>query len=497
MASTSATTTATTRPTSSASGYQQTGDLPITVVRHSENLGYGGNQQAGYRWAIDNGFDIVVLLHGDGQYAPEFLPEIVKPLERGDADAVFGSRMMTKGGALDGGMPLYKVLGNTILTKMQNAVVGEHLSEWHSGYRAYSVDTLRDLPFEQLTGDYNFDTQIILQLHEARKRIVELPIPTFYGEEISYVNGMKYARQCAVDVGKYRLQKMGLGKGDMAFATNASGDDAVGADPERVQAHVLDFMRRRPPSRVLDLGCGDGALGAELRAMGHTVVGVDHVKVDGVAEHLDQLVVADLDDGIPAEAGTGFDVVVAVDVIGYLRDPEALLRQAADRLREAGTLLVGVPNFGHWYPRARVAVGRFDYDQRGILDRGHLRFFTRSSATRTFAAAGLQVRRAEPIGVPVDLLARRSSGKLGGSRLAQALQARRPRRPQGRSPAVRLPVPLRAPGRRTRVRTSGSRGEDRPAEVLRLGALGEGAAEAGLVVVSRSFTPRRAMSSAV
>src|SRR3954447_17322965 len=71
-------------------GYQQTGDLPITVVRHGENLGYGGNQQAGYRWAIDNGYDIVVLLHADGQYAPEFLPQIVKPLERGDADAVFG-----------------------------------------------------------------------------------------------------------------------------------------------------------------------------------------------------------------------------------------------------------------------------------------------------------------------------------------------------------------------------------------------------------------------
>ena len=85
-------------------GYQQAvGDLPITVVRHPRNLGYGGNQQAGYRWAIDQGYDIVVLLHADGQYAPEFLPEIIKPLERGEADAVFGSRMMTPGGARRGG----------------------------------------------------------------------------------------------------------------------------------------------------------------------------------------------------------------------------------------------------------------------------------------------------------------------------------------------------------------------------------------------------------
>lgn len=192
-------------------GYQHAiGDMPITVQRHERNLGYGGNQQAGYRWAIEQGFDIVVLLHGDGQYAPEFLPEIVKPLESGEADAVFGSRMMVRGEARRGGMPLYKFLGNTVLTKIQNIVAGEHLSEWHSGYRAYSVATLAELPFERISADYNFDTQIILQLHNARKRIVELPIPTFYGEEISYVNGMRYARQCIIDVVRYRAGRMRL-----------------------------------------------------------------------------------------------------------------------------------------------------------------------------------------------------------------------------------------------------------------------------------------------
>lgn len=192
-------------------GYQHsTGDLPITVQRHERNLGYGGNQQAGYRWAIEQGLDIVVLLHGDGQYAPEFLPDIVKPLESGEADAVFGSRMMVPGEARRGGMPLYKFVGNTILTRIQNALAGAHLSEWHSGYRAYSVATLAELPFESISPDYNFDTQIILLLQQAGKRIVELPIPTFYGDEISYVNGMKYARQCIIDVVRYRLDRMRL-----------------------------------------------------------------------------------------------------------------------------------------------------------------------------------------------------------------------------------------------------------------------------------------------
>lgn len=381
-------------------GYQQAvGDLPLTVVRHPRNLGYGGNQQAGYRWAIEQGFDIVVLLHADGQYAPEFLPEIVKPLETGEADAVFGSRMMIPGGARKGGMPLYKVVGNTILTRMQNLVVGEHLSEWHSGYRAYSVPTLSDLPFELLSPDYNFDTQIILQLHEAKKRIVELPIPTFYGEEISYVNGMRYARQCAIDVARYRAHKIGLGGGEMAFSSPLPASGLVA--PDRVQGEILKLLRGRKAMRVLDLGCGDGTLADHLRTAGHTVVGVDRLKHDDIASRLDRFVEADLEQELPAEVGDGFDVVVCADVLGHVRDPERLLRRAVARLRPGGSILVSVPNFGHWYPRVRVLAGRFDYDQRGLLDRQHLRFFTRRSALRAFGAAGLGVRRAASVGLPI------------------------------------------------------------------------------------------------
>jgi SAM-dependent methyltransferase len=390
------------------------------VVRHTANLGYGGNQQAGYRWAIEQGFDIVVLLHADGQYAPEFLPEIVKPLERGEADAVFGSRMMTAGGARRGGMPLYKVVGNTILTRMQNAVVGEHLTEWHSGYRAYSVATLSEIPFEQLSGDYNFDTQIILQLHEAKKRIVELPIPTFYGEEISYVNGMKYARQCATDVVRYRAHKMGLGSGEMAF--NSAAEDFDDEDFERVHSRILSILGSQPPSRILDLGCGDGALDEQLRELGHHVVGVDRVKPESVGTRLDQFVEADLERGLPDDVGTDFDVVIAIDVLGHVRDPEALLREGAARLRRGGSMLVSVANFAHWSPRARIAVGRFGYDRRGILDAQHLRFFTRAGAQRCFESAGLAIRRTESVGLPVALLMRRSSGGHRTPGGAQTLQ---------------------------------------------------------------------------
>ena len=172
-------------------GYKQVDGrrLPLEVLRNPLNVGYGGNQKIGYTWAIEHDLDIVVLLHADGQYAPELLPEIVAPLERGDADAVFGSRMMTPGGARKGGMPIYKLIGNKVLSTIENRLAGAELSEWHSGYRAYSVAALRDVPFLDNADGYHFDTQIIIQFHEAGKRIAEIPIPTYYGDEISYVNG--------------------------------------------------------------------------------------------------------------------------------------------------------------------------------------------------------------------------------------------------------------------------------------------------------------------
>ena len=185
--------------------------LPTTVVRHLENRGYGGNQKSGYQMAISRGLDIIVLLHADGQYAPEILPEIVAPIVDGEADAVFGSRMMVPGSARAGGMPLYKYVGNRILTASENRILGTSLSEFHSGYRAYSVAALAEIPFEENTDDFDFDTQIIIQLVAAEKRIVEIPIPTYYGDEICYVDGVKYAKNVMRDVVVYRTSQMGFG----------------------------------------------------------------------------------------------------------------------------------------------------------------------------------------------------------------------------------------------------------------------------------------------
>ena len=176
------------------------------IISLYKNLGYGGNQKIGYYYAIKNNFDYVVLLHGDGQYAPEYLPDILNKFEEKEKiSAVFGSRMLKKGSALKGGMPLYKFVGNKILTFAQNLLLDVKLSEFHSGYRAYRVESLKKIFFQKNSDGYSFDTEIIIQLILNNLKIKEISIPTFYGDEISYVNGFKYAVQIMIETLKAYL----------------------------------------------------------------------------------------------------------------------------------------------------------------------------------------------------------------------------------------------------------------------------------------------------
>ncbi|MET1001560.1 MAG: bifunctional glycosyltransferase/class I SAM-dependent methyltransferase [Acidimicrobiia bacterium] len=397
-------------------GYQQLSELPLTVIRQERNLGYGGNQKAAYRWAIEHGLDVVVLLHGDGQYAPEELPNIVAPIVDGECDAVLGSRMMEKGDARRGGMPLYKFVGNRILTTFQNTVMGTDLTEWHSGYRAYRVAALAEIPFEQNHDGFDFDTQIIIQLVESGKRIVEVPIPTYYGDEICYVNGMGYARDVVTDVVRYRMHKIGFGSGDTTFA---SRDYEVKEGELSSHEQIVAWVAPRPPARILDLGCAGGQLAEELRKRGHHVTGIDVDEADGVRDRVDSFVRADLDQGIGDAVAGRFDVIIAAAVLEPVRRPDRVLTDARELLAPNGVLVACVPNFGHWYARVRVASGRFAYERRGIFDAGHVRFFTRRTFAQLVANAGFEIEREQPLGLPFEVLGR--GGRDSAGRASRAL----------------------------------------------------------------------------
>ncbi|MDQ1535717.1 MAG: hypothetical protein QOE58_110 [Actinomycetota bacterium] len=379
----------------------QSSKVKTTVVRHTKNLGYGGNQKAAYRLAIEHGLDLVVLLHGDGQYAPECLPEMLAPFQDRSVSAVLGSRMIHPGAAKAGGMPLYKRLGNRVLTVFENRMLGTHLTEFHSGYRAYSTATLTGIPFEANSDGFDFDTQIITQIIHAPGHIVEIPIPTYYGDEICYVNGLKYARDCVRDVVEYKLATKGFGTPPWVPTPQEylfkEGDGSS-------HTCMLQMLSTLAPSRILDLGCSGGLFAERARAAGHHVTGVDAVEVPGVRERTDRFFVADLEAGIPTEVGDGYDAVVAGDIIEHLTRPMTILKDIRDVLRPGGQVLLSVPNFGHWYPRLRVASGLFGYDRRGILDDTHVRFFTRSTLRRSVHAAGFDIVDETATGLPLGAI---------------------------------------------------------------------------------------------
>jgi len=333
-------------------------------------------------------------LHGDGQYAPESLPDLLRPLEAGDADAVIGSRMMSKGAARAGGMPLYKFVGNKVLTGFENAMFGTSLTEFHSGYRLYSCDALKQIPFEKNTTDYHFDTQILIQLHAAGMRIVERPIPTYYGDEIRPVNGMRYAKQVVQSVLDYQLNALGVNHHAEYELPPAY---ALKKSPLSSHSRILGLLGSSP-RRVLDIACGQGGLGHALMQRGHTVTGID-CRPPHFA--LDEFIHADLSHGLPPMSlERKFEVILLADVLEHMAEPLPLLRQAVERLAKGGSIVVSLPNAVHWSTRLLVAFGKFDYTNKGILDRTHLRFFTKASAERLFAAAGLAVSAHHTTPVP-------------------------------------------------------------------------------------------------
>ena len=182
----------------------------IKLVTQKKNLGYGGNQKFGFNYAIKNNFDVIAIIHGDGQYSPKLLPQLLQPIFEKNADAVLGSRMINKSDALKGKMPLYKFVGNIILTKIQNIILGANLSEFHTGLRAYKIQSLARLPFIHNDDGFSFDTDILIQLIDNKMLIAETPIPTHYGDEVCNVVGIHYAVKIILSTIFSRMQKLGI-----------------------------------------------------------------------------------------------------------------------------------------------------------------------------------------------------------------------------------------------------------------------------------------------
>ena len=178
------------------------------IFNNKKNLGYGGVQKKAYTYAIKKKFDYVIMLHGDGQYDPKILPKFISNLQFTNYDAIFGTRMHSYKSAIKGGMPAYKFIGNIFLTKIQNIILGTKFSEFHSGYRSYKIASLKKIPFQNFSNSFHFDTEIIIEHVIKNLSILEIPIPTKYGTQISNLKSIPYGLNIIKTMFKYKIKNL-------------------------------------------------------------------------------------------------------------------------------------------------------------------------------------------------------------------------------------------------------------------------------------------------
>lgn len=189
-------------------------ELGVITIRHAENRGYGGNQKTCYTAALDRGADIVVMVHPDYQYTPKLITAMASMIAYGEFDFVLASRILG-GGALKGGMPLYKYISNRGLTFVENLLVEQKISEYHTGYRAWSRPVLERLPLRACSDDFVFDNEMVVQAIQFGFRVGEISCPTKYFQEASSIN---FTRSVTYGLGvldtalKFRLKQLGLAK---------------------------------------------------------------------------------------------------------------------------------------------------------------------------------------------------------------------------------------------------------------------------------------------
>jgi glycosyltransferase involved in cell wall biosynthesis len=389
------------------------------VFVNPENQGYGGNQKIGYQFAIEHDFDCVALLHGDGQYDPACLKDLIEPVVNGEAEAVFGSRMLTPFGAIKGGMPLYKYAGNKILTFFQNFFLKTKLSEFHSGYRVYSVKALKQIPFNLNTSDFHFDSEIIIQFIYYGFRIVERPIPTYYGDEICYVNGMRYALDIAITTIKARMQHFGLfydRKYDIAYPHHRGEQYETKKD---IDSPFQRTLKRIPSgSTVLEFECGSGALLTWLIKQSCTVCGVGQFTPNDENNVSFPFYQCDLNyEELPINPGD-YDYILMHDMLEHLAKPEIFLEKikVACSFSPDAMIIASTGNIAFFTMRVMLLLGQFNYGKRGILDLTHTRLFTFKTFKRLFEQAGFDVIHMEGIPAPVKLA-------LGDSRFSGLITA--------------------------------------------------------------------------
>jgi glycosyltransferase involved in cell wall biosynthesis len=361
----------------------------LNVYKNPTNLRYGGNQKVGYRYAIEKGLDYVIMLHGDGQYAPEYIPDLMLPAVQDGLEVVFASRMINKKDALKGGMPFYKFIGNQVLTRFENLMLGTKLHEFHSGYRMYSTSILKKMPIEENTDQFHFDTEIIIQCRHLGVQIKEVPIKTFYGDEECNVDGIQYAIDVCKAVLAYRFHQLHfIRKG--SYIVNR--DFIYTRKRSLYGSHEKIIKKIKENSNVLYMGGTNTLLDEELKNKGCSVECIDYVNLDNY------------------DLSRDYDHIILLDVVPRIVNVNEFMQRIQKLLKKDGGIIATIPNIAIWLYRLSLFIGRFNYADKGIVDHSHVRFFTKFTSMQLFLKNGLNIVNVDVTSLPLEVVFS-SSGK--------------------------------------------------------------------------------------
>jgi glycosyltransferase involved in cell wall biosynthesis len=388
----------------------------LNVYKNTTNLGYGGNQKAGYKYAIEKGYDLVAMLHADAQYAPEYIEDLIRMFENNSGNSygmIFGSRMSGK--PLKGNMPLYKYVSNKFLTTFENFILGSNLSEFHSGFRCYSCKALSEIPFELCSDGFSFDTEIIIMLLQNNNKIGEIPIPTHYGSEKCHVPLVRYGLGCLKAVMEYKLSQLGIAVYERYSTYNHSQKQKIydiKFSPFSSHSKINDLIDKYLKNNnknirkydLLDLACGSGPI-TYSKEYDVNLVGIDKFPTVN-SEYYSKVHKAEITNfDLIKRLNLGkYDIIVMADVLEHFSNPKKIVSFYGKFLKSNGRIIISVPNIANIYIRLSLLFGNFNYSNRGILDRTHLRFFTLRSINGFIRMLGYETKEVTYTPLPLELV---------------------------------------------------------------------------------------------
>ena len=373
----------------------------VRILFNLQNLGYGGNQKLAFYYAIKHKFDVVLLLAGSGQYAPEQIEEMVSILEDEKTQAVVGSRFLSKSSAVKNQMPFYKYLGIKAITFFQNLILGMKFSEFHSGFRAYRVKALAEIPYAFNSNGRQFDTEILVQLKLRGFNLQEIPVSSLKGEAHPILDYIQYGWEGMSTAIKTRLHQMSISY-ERKFDIGNISSDCYKAElkTDYPSSHQFAINEVSEKLKVLDIGCGNALVGNELKKNGCYVEGIDF-EPPIETSNIDKFTQLNLNNSNLEIPVCDFDYVLLMDVLEHLDEPERFVYNLRVKAKgKSPKIIVSVPNIGFINNRVQLLFGRFDYGIRGIMYLGHKRMFTFNAISKIFEQAGFKIVKCDGVPAP-------------------------------------------------------------------------------------------------